>query len=565
MVTKPLIGIDLGTTFSLVSAMQNGKPILLPNALGDTLTPSAVSIGEDGVVHVGAAAKARQATHPEATAVAFKRDMGTEQKYSLSGKVFTPQMLSSFVLAALKADAEAALGCPIEEAVITVPAYFGDLQRTATREAATLAGLNAERIINEPTAAALAYGLGARDRELTAVVLDLGGGTFDVSVLQIMEGVIEIRASSGDARLGGEDFDAALATLIAKRHNLEAKANAKVWARLLVACDDAKRRLTENDSCRVVLPDWANRSLSEEITRADAEAAWQPLLDRMRGPVSRALSDARLRADQIDEVLVVGGATRIPCVRSLAAKIFGRLPLLQLPPDEAVALGAAVQAALKANDASVDDVVVTDIAPFSIGMATGQRYGQHIVDNLFTPFIERGTVIPCSRVQMMAPLHDAQKYIEVKVYQGEHSDCDRNQLLGTYKLDLPARAREDNNVAVRFTCDLNGILEIEMTPVATSRAEAFVIEQRPGNMTKPELAAALKQLKSLKINPRDKLPNATALARADALHQELIGDRRAMLAEEVARFHAALAGQDEKQIDAARERLVAATSHLRQG
>jgi molecular chaperone HscC len=569
---RTVVGIDLGTTFSLVSAMVDGRPIVLPNVLGEILTPSAVSVAEDGTILVGAAARARATTHPSRTALAFKRDMGTDRVFSLGGRELSPPQLSALVLASLRRDAEAALGVSVQEAVITVPAYFGDLQRQATRDAGAIAGLVVERIINEPTAAAMAYGLHERHRELRAVVLDLGGGTFDVTVLEIMEGVIEIQSSAGDARLGGDDFDDALAEHVARRvresSDLDPKADARAWARLRDACEAAKKRLSEAPAARLALPDVVidgrSTSIDLEITREEAERAWAPLLDRMVDPIRRALRDASVRPERIDEVLLVGGSTRMPCVARLAAQIFSKLPFRKLPPDEAVAMGAAVQAALKAGDRAVDDVVVTDVAPFTLGIDTVTRLGDQVVGGIFTPIIERGTVIPASRVQRFSTMDDLQTTIVAGVYQGEHSECARNTKLGEYRLEgIPRAPAGEEHVDVRFTYDLNGILEVETTIVSTGKKASLVIERTPGRLSPEHVEKARKEMQRLKIHPRETLPNTTALARADALYVELTGEPRAVLGRALATFRAALEEQSEPQISAFRERLIALVASLR--
>ncbi len=570
---RTIVGIDLGTTFSLVAAMRDGAPVVLPNALGELLTASAVSIADDGTVLVGAPARARATTHPTRTALAFKRDMGTDKIISMGLKKMSPQELSAIVLATLKRDAEAALGCAVDEAVVTVPAYFGDKQRQATRDAGAIAGLNVERIINEPTAAALAYGLHERHREMRAVVLDLGGGTFDVTVLEIIEGVIEIQSSAGDARLGGEDFDDALADRIAalarEAHGVDLKHDPRAWARVREAAEGAKKRLSDVDKTPVGLVDLpliGGRTVNIEatISRDEAEETWAALLERVRAPIQRALRDASIGPDKIDEVLLVGGSTRMPCIARLAAQIFGRLPQRKLPPDEAIAMGAAVQAALKGGDRAIEDMVVTDVAPFTMGIATSTSLGRQRVTGIFSPILERGTVIPASRTERYYTVADAQREILVEVFQGEHSLCRDNQKLGEYKVkNLSAKPQGEEGVDVRFTYDLNGILEVETTVLSSGKKEVLVIEKTPGRLSQDEIKAAREQMKRLKFHPREALPNATALARADALYVELSGPAREQLGELIAVFRAALETQDEKEIGPLRERLVSLTSSLK--
>jgi molecular chaperone HscC len=571
--TRTIIGIDLGTTYSLVAALQGDRPVVLPNALGEVLTPSAVSLDDAGVVLVGAPARARATTHPTRTALSFKRDMGTDRKIPLADRTFTAPELSALVLGALKRDAEAVLGTAIDEAVVTVPAYFGDAQRQATRDAGAIAGLTVERIINEPTAAALAYGLHERHRELRAVVLDLGGGTFDVTVLEILEGVIEVQASSGDTRLGGDDFDLALtelaiATLPTAAHDA-VRDDARARARIRHACELAKRQLSTVDSAQIVLvelPAGAGRTieLALPLTRERAELAWQPLLDRMKAPIQRALRDASLRPDQIDEVLVVGGSTRMPCVIKLAAGLFGRLPLRTLPPDEAVALGAAVQAGLKAGDAALGDLVVTDVAPFSLGIDVAQDLGHSRVGGLFSPIIERGTVIPVSREHTYHTIYANQRVVELGIYQGEHSLVEDNTKLGALVIsNLAPRPAGEHAFRVRFTYDLNGILDVDVTTVATGKTESMVIEGAPGRLSVKQLQLAREAMARLKFHPREALPNATLLARADALHVELTGHARTQLQHALTAFRAALDGQDGREIAAARGMLAQIVDALR--
>jgi len=570
--TRTSIGIDLGTTYSLAAIVQDGRPVVLPNALGELLTPSAVSLGDDGTMLVGAVARARATTHPTRTARSFKRDMGTARAIPLADRTFSAPELSAMVLAQLKRDAEATLGRTVDEAVVTVPAYFGDAQRQATRDAGAIAGLVVERIINEPTAAALAYGLHERHREMRAVVIDLGGGTFDVTVLEILEGMIEIQASAGDTQLGGDDFDTALAELVAQGLEAEragVRAHPQGWARLLDACEAAKRRLSDAELTRVALPELPvgegrTIQLERPVTRDQAEQAWRPLLERMKLPIQRALRDAQLRADQVDEVLIVGGSTRMPCIAKLATQLFGRLPLRSLPPDEAIVLGAAVQAALKAGDAALDDLVITDVAPFSLGVDTGARIGREVVHGLFSPILERGTVIPASRERTFHTLADGQRAINFGVYQGEHSLVRDNTKLGEYTIrglaPLPAG---EQAVHVRFTYDLNGILEVDMTLDKTGRTESLVIEGSASRLGPAQLKAARAAMARLKFHPREALPNATLLARADALFVELTGRPRSVLGAALAQFRLALEGQDPAEIAQGRAALARFVESLR--
>ncbi|MCA9567764.1 MAG: Hsp70 family protein [Myxococcales bacterium] len=556
-----IVGIDLGTTFSLVSILQDGVPTVLPNAAGEHLTASAVSLLDNGEVLVGPPARARLTTHPGRTAIAFKRDMGSDKRVDLGLRSFTPVELSAMVLKVLKRDAEAALGRPVHEAVITVPAYFGEVQRQATKQAGEIAGLKVERIINEPTAAAMAYGLHEKDREVQAVVLDLGGGTFDVTVLEIIEGVIEIQSSAGDARLGGEDFVDLLATHVAGRiqeeHRVDPRDDPRAFARIREACEAAKKRLTLSPNTRIVAPalTLGGRSVDVdlEITRDDAEAVWAPLLDRIRAPIHRALRDASLEPEKIDEIILVGGATRMPCFVRLAASLFGKMPRRTLPPDEAVAMGAAVQAALKSGDTSVDDMVVTDVAPFTLGISTTTSMGRQRIAGIFAPIIDRGSVIPTSRTKAFYTVEDLQTALTIQVYQGEHPMCRDNTKLGEYTMrDMPAKQAGEQGVDVRFTYDLNGLLEVEMAVMGTDRREHLVIEQAPGRLSADQIAEARAAMEKLKFHPRDALPNTTAIQRAEALYVELTGDARDHLGTTLALFRAALETEDKEEIEVRR-------------
>ena len=560
------VGIDLGTTYSLVAHMTDDGPRVIPNALSEALTPSAVSVLDNGEILVGAAARARATTHPTRTVLSFKRDMGTDKVNDLGLAKKSPIELSALVLGALKRDAEAALGSAVTDAVITVPAYFGDLQRQATRDAGKLAGLTVERIINEPTAAALAYALHERGRDQRLAVIDLGGGTFDISVLQIADGNVDILSSAGDVRLGGDDFDAALRELLdaqlRQRDRIDVSSDPIAWARLRDAAELAKKRLTDRERVKVPLVDLpliGGKRLTTELalTRDEAELAWLPLLERMRAPIARALRDAELAAHDLDEVLLVGGATRMPAVVRLVADLFGQMPSRDLPADHAIALGAAVQAALQTADVAVGDLVIRDIAPFSLGMASTRIYGTRRVDNVFVPIIDRGTVLPASRSKTFSTIDDLQRVLTVAVYQGEHASVDKNTKLGTYTVEnLAPKPAGEESIEVRFTYDVNGILEVEMTVHSTGRVETMVIEQHPGRMTSEQLTAARAAMAKLKLHPREMLPNTATIARAEALYVELVGEPRAELGELLGDFRAVLETQDDTLIEPLREALV---------
>lgn len=568
---KLVVGIDLGTTYSLVATLRDKKPEVIRNSLGQILTPSVVSLLDSGEILVGQAARDRLVTHPDRTAALFKRSMGTDQISLLGSQKFRPEELSAWVLRSLREDVEAQLGQPIHEAVVTVPAYFGELQRRATRDACEIAGLPVERIINEPTAAALAYGLHTLDRELRALVLDLGGGTFDVTALEIIEGIVEIQATAGDSRLGGEDFTEALAHWASQRITAEqgaAPQEGTAQARLLAACEQAKRALSSQtevllELSQLPLQNKREQDIALSLTRQQAQELWQPILTRIKHPIERALLDAGWTRE-IDEILLVGGATRMPWIHDLVRELFQREPQHHLPPDEAVVWGAAIQAALKAGDETVSDLIVTDIAPFSLGISVVETVGTRQLEGFFLPILERGTVLPASREERISTVADNQRQLTIQVYQGEHSHCSKNQKLGEYSLkNIPVGAAGEQTVDVRFTYDLNGILEVESTVTSTQEKAALVIERSPGRLTPAQVKKARTDMQRIKFHPRTALPNTAALSRAETLYTELRGEARQALQQAIAHFQLSLETQDPQRIDEARQLLLSLIEQLR--
>jgi len=557
-----IIGIDLGTTNSLVSIWRDGAAKLLPNALGEQLTPSVVGLDDDGSVLVGMAARERLSTHPQLTAAAFKRFMGSDRNIELGERAFRAEELSSFVLRALKADAEAYLGEAVEEAVISVPAYFSDAQRKATRAAGQLAGLKVERLINEPTAAALAYGLHARDTESKFLIFDLGGGTFDVSILELYEGIMEVRASGGDNFLGGEDFvdllaNSFLAEVGEKAGLREQNLEGTLRQTLRDQAERAKRAISGHE-CGVFDIPWEGKRLRWSLDEETFAALSEPLLTRLKAPVERALRDARIRAGELDQVVLVGGATRMPVVRKLVARMFGRMPSLHLNPDEIVAQGAAVQAGLKARDSALDEVVLTDVCPYTLGTSVVQCFGPgNVQEGWFSPIIERNTTIPTSRVERFWTAADYQREVQIEIYQGESSHVKDNIHLGDTSVIVPRSPAAEEAVDVRFTYDINGLLEVEATAVSTGLTSRVVIEQNPGVLSAGEIEQRLAALAELKIPPREQAANRSVLARAERLHQELLGQPRDILRQQLSNFEAILAGQDPEEIKAARKDFVA--------
>jgi molecular chaperone HscC len=548
-----IIGIDLGTTNSLVAAWDGEQARILPNALGNLFTPSVVGLDDHGQLVVGDIARERLHTHPQLTASLFKRYMGSARETRLGGRAYRAEELSAMLLRSLKDDAERALGEPVHEAVISVPAYFSDAQRKATRVAGELAGLKIEKLVNEPTAAALAYGLQQRN-ETTFLVFDLGGGTFDVSIMELFEGVMEVRASAGDNFLGGEDFDELLVEhFIAKigAADLPNTALPAIAQRLRREAQRVRHVLGQAQTARFTLREQP-REWSIELTQGDLADIFRPLLDRLRAPIERALRDARIKVADLDEILLVGGTTRMPLVRKLVAALFGRIPSMQLNPDEVVAQGAAVQAALMARHASLEEVVLTDVCPYTLGIETSVQVGAGFQSGHYLPIIERNTVVPVSRSRVVSTLTDNQKVVSLGIYQGENRLVSHNIFLGQLEIAVPPRKAGEVTLDVRFTYDNNGLLEAQVHLPINGETRRLVIENNPGILAPEEIAQRLAALEALKVHPRDQQINTLLLARLDRLYQESLGDGRQHIAGLAFHFQQMLDTQDERQIREAR-------------
>lgn len=561
-----IVGIDLGTTNSLVAVWKDDASVLVPNALGELLTPSVVGLDDEGRILVGQAARERLHTHPSLTTALFKRHMGSAHQTALGNHIFRPEELSALVLRSLKEDVERAYGETVVEAVISVPAYFSDAQRKATRIAGELAGLKVDKLINEPTAAALAFGLPQHGKECSFLVFDLGGGTFDVSILELFEGVMEVRASAGDNFLGGEDFDRLLAEAFVRAQADQpgfpapesiAHALHREAQRLRIALGQVR---SDAFVLRVDGQQW-----QQTFTQEDMAALYAPLLERLRNPVERAMRDARLQVGDLDEILLVGGTTRMPLVRKLAAGMFGRFPSIQLNPDEAVAHGAAIQAALKSRDAALEEVVLTDVCSYTLGIATSHQVGQHFEGGHYLPIIERNTTVPVSRVETVCPVDDTQTSVMVKIFQGESRLVRDNIPLGELEIPLPPRSGGDLNLDVRFTYDNNGILECQVTIPSTGEQFALVIENNPGVLSPKEIAQRLQALAALKVHPRDQQINTLLMARLEHLYQESLGARRELIDNWASQFQRALDSQDERIIRQTRTELNERLAQLERG
>ncbi len=551
-----IVGIDLGTTNSLISIWDEGKPILIKNILGEVLTPSVVGLSDEGKILVGMAAKERLVTHASNTTSAFKRYMGTDRFINLNEQSFRPEELSALVLKSLKKDAETYTGKEIEKAVISVPAFFNDTQRKATRLAGALAGLNVERLINEPTAAAIAYGLHQANAEKKFLIFDLGGGTFDVSILELFDGVMEVHASAGDNFLGGEDFVNILVKECLKENNIDPKTvSDKELRALRYKAEGIKRGLndSENKSMTFMIK---NKEYSWTINKSDYERMTLPLIERLRLPVERALRDSRLPVSDIDEIVLVGGATRMSLVQRLVSRMFGRLPLRHINPDEVVALGTAVQAGMLMEDKALDEVVFTDVSPYSLGIETNDSMNNTNSTGLFEPILERNTVIPASRMKTFYPTHDYQRSVSLRIYQGESRFVNENVFLGEANIELPKKTIAESAVDVRFSYDTSGLLEVDATVQTTGKVITHVIHQNNNLLSQEELENRKAIIAQLKIHPREDLENQSALNKANHIYEELLGDPRVFVGDQIRQFQLVLETQDPIKISRARKNML---------
>ncbi|MDA1585777.1 molecular chaperone HscC [Bacillus cereus group sp. TH230-1LC] len=544
-----IIGIDLGTTNSLVATWSEDGATLIPNVLGEFLTPSVVSVDETGEVLVGRIAKERLITHPQLTAATFKRFIGTEKKYELGTYTFSSEELSSFVIKSLKQDAEVYLNEEVTGAVISVPAYFNDTQRKSTKRAAEIAGLTVERLISEPTAAAIAYGLYQEQSETKFLVFDLGGGTFDVSILELFEGIMDVKSIAGDNYLGGEDFTKSLMTFFLESHQLDTESlDSKTLSLIYTQAERCKLALC-NESAATMNVVIHNQTYETSINRGEFEKIVTPLLLRLRYPIERALRDASLNPNDLDAVILIGGATRMPLVKSVISKMFGRMPYANINPDETVALGAAIQVALKERNKALEEVILTDVCPYSLGTSVVQEFGDGKSESgYFFPIIERNTPIPVSKVERLYTVKDKQQFITIDVYQGENRKVVNNLKLGELKIKIPPAPAGNESVDIRYTYDINGILEVEVISTSTGEKKRTIIQQNAGNLTDAEIEKRLLELRHIKIHPRDREENRLLLAKCERLYEELLGDERKKISILLQQFESVLTTQNDKKI-----------------
>ena len=512
-----IIGIDLGTTNSCVAVMEGGKPTVIPNAEGSRTTPSVVAFTKTGERLVGEPAKRQAVTNADNTISSIKRDMGTDRGRTIDGKKYSPQQISAMILQKLKADAESYLGEKVSEAVITVPAYFNDAQRQATKDAGKIAGLDVKRIINEPTAAALAYGLD-NEKEQKIMVYDLGGGTFDVSIIEIGDGVIEVLSTNGDTRLGGDDFDQRIIDWIIREfkaaEGIDLSNDKMALQRMKEAAEKAKKELSSAITTNINLPfitatAEGPKHFDKNLTRAKFEELISDLVEKTAIPVQNAMRDAGLNNSDLGKVLLVGGSTRIPCVQDKVQKLTGHEPSKTLNPDECVAIGAAIQGGKLAGDAGAGDILLLDVTPLSLSIET--------MGGIATPLIERNTTIPTKKSQVFSTAADNQTAVDINVLQGERKFARDNKSLGQFRLDgIPPAMRGVPQIEVTFDIDANGIVNVSAKDLGTGKEQHITITAG-SNMSDEDIEKAIKEAAQFEAEDRKRKEGVDARNEADSI------------------------------------------------
>lgn len=537
-----IIGIDLGTTNSLGAVYRNHKVELIPNRFGSFLTPSVVSMADDGTILVGEVAKERLVSHPESTAASFKKDMGTEQKYILGNRTFLPEELSSFIIRSIVEDAKEYLQDEIEEVIVSVPAYFHDRQRVATKRAGALAGVTVNRIINEPSAAAMASYIDTSKEELF-LIFDFGGGTLDVSLVECFDTMVEIISVAGDNRLGGDDFHQIMADSFLKENGLlKSKISSKTYAILLRQAEICKRKLTEEESAKMVL-NLDGKTYQSEYTNQRLLDESAGLLSKIKGVLSRAMRDGEVSLSDLNAVVMVGGSSKMPLIQSYMQHVFKNIPVIVSNSDLMIAQGLGLVCAVKARNEEIKDYVLTDICPFTLGT--------NIVNHAdpshpyMSPIIERNTVLPCSRMKRFYTASDNQTMLRFEILQGEHTYAEDNLKLSELSVTVPKKKRGEESADVRFTYDINGILIVDIKVLSTGQSISKVISQ---NLSDKEIMHKVEELQKLKVHPKEISENTLVLEKLKALFEEVPPYMREHVQNYISSFEVVLERQDPRRI-----------------
>lgn len=560
-----LIGIDLGTTNSLAACFRSGRAEIIPNRLGALLTPSVVSVNEEGQMLIGETAREYGYLHPERMARLFKRTMGTDREYTLGNMKFSSEELSAFVLRSLKEDAEVYLKEEITEAIISVPAYFNDRQRRATKRAGELAGLNVSRIINEPTASAIAYGIGESGTSECCMVLDLGGGTFDVTILEYYRNIMEVYAVAGDNALGGEDFTMVLAEMFLGSFQTEIRElDLKTFSSVYKAAEACKRGFSSAGVSEMSVS--VNGILrEEEFTLSQYETACLGLLEKLRKPIEKSLRDAKITLNDLDRIILVGGATRLPLIRTYIQRMTGIYPEYSVDPDTSVAEGAALACAMKERNSEIQEVILTDVCPFTLGTEVISGSGSFMEEGRYLPIIERNTVIPVSRTQTVSTAYDDQEWVRVKVLQGESRIAANNLLIGEVNVTVPKGPRGQENIEITYTYDVNSLLEVEVKVLSTGLTKKILIQDEENRISDEEAEERMKRLQYLKQNPRDDEENVFAMLKAERMYEEASGNTRTRIEEAVSAFEEAMRNGTRLEVGQKRQELLEMLAGLEKG